>query len=68
MKAEAPALKARLTDAANAFTAKNPAGTCAALNLYIALVKLAPTTALTSAQKADLIADATRIRVLIGCS
>jgi hypothetical protein len=61
-------LKARLTAAANAFTAKNPAGACSALNLYIADVKAAPASALTAAQKDDLVADATRIRVLIGCS
>ena len=48
--------------------AKNQAAACAALNLYIAAVKAAPATALTVAQKDDLVADATRIRVLIGCS
>jgi hypothetical protein len=61
-------LKVRLTDAANAFTAKNPTGACSALNLYIAGVKAAPATTLTAAQKDDLVADATRIRALIGCS
>ena len=62
------ALKAMLTDAANTFVAKNKPAACAALNLYIAAVKLAPATKLTAVQKDDLVADATRIKVFIGCS
>ena len=40
---------------------------CAALNVYIGLVRLAPPQAFTPAEKTDLIADANRIRAVVGC-
>ena len=61
-------LKAALTQAANQVAANNKAAACLTLNVYIAAVKLASTSALTAAQKADLVADATRIKTLIGCT
>jgi hypothetical protein len=61
-------LKGYLTTASSEFVANHKPAACAALNLYIAAVKLAPATQLTAAQKADLVADATRIKTLIGCT
>ena len=60
-------LKAALSTASNEFIANHKPAACLALNVYIAAVKLAPTNLLTAAQKADLVADATRIKTLIGC-
>jgi hypothetical protein len=60
-------LLAQLQQAADAVVAKNKALACGVLNLYIAAVKLAPTTVLSAAGKADLVADATRVRAVIGC-
>lgn len=63
-----PALKARLEAAAKALVAKKPAVACNALKLYIAAVKAAPARVLTSAEKAELVADATLIATVIGCA
>ena len=60
-------LKAGLSGVVTALAANHQPAACLALNLYIALVNGAPSSSLTAAQKADLVADATRIKVLIGC-
>ena len=62
-----PALRTSLQAAANALLARRPACACRALTLYIAAVRIAPARAFTAAEKAELIADATRIRAVIGC-
>jgi hypothetical protein len=62
-----PALKAALQAVADAIAAKHPKVACIALDLYVVAVKLAPAKAFTAAEKADLIADATRIKSVIGC-
>jgi hypothetical protein len=41
--------------------------TCQLLSVYIAAVKTAPTRAFTPAERSQLIADAGRIRAVIGC-
>jgi hypothetical protein len=51
---------------AGAFLADKPALACNFLTLYTAGVNTPPWL-LTAAQKADLVADATRIRAVIGC-
>ena len=62
-----PALKAALQAVADAIAARHPKAACVALDLYVVAVKLAPAKAFTAAEKADLIADATRIKAVIGC-
>jgi hypothetical protein len=62
-----PVLKAALQAVADAIAAKHPKVACIALDLYVVAVKLAPAKAFTAAEKADLIADATRIKAVIGC-
>jgi hypothetical protein len=62
-----PVLKARLTTAANALIAGNKAAACTALNLYKLAVQAAPASAFTPVEKSKLIADANRIRAVIGC-
>ena len=52
---------------ADAIAAKHPKAACVALDLYVVAVKLAPAKAFTAAEKADLIADAIRIKAVIGC-
>jgi hypothetical protein len=60
-------LKTSLTQAANEVAANHKPAACVLLNVYIAAVKLAPANLLNATQKADLVADATRIKTLIGC-
>jgi hypothetical protein len=62
-----PAFKAALQAVADAIAAKHPKVVCDALDLYVVAVKLASATAFTAAEKADLVADAVRIKVVIGC-
>ena len=62
-----PALKAALQAVADAIAAKHPKAACVALDLYVVAVKLAPAKAFTAGEKADLIADAVRIKAVIGC-
>jgi hypothetical protein len=62
-----PALKAALQAVADAIAARHPKAACVALDLYVMAVKLAPARAFTAAEKADLIADAARIKAVIGC-
>ena len=66
-----PALKASvqawLQAAINATVAGNKPAACSALALYIAIVRVTPAGVLTTAQRAELIADATRIRNVLGC-
>jgi hypothetical protein len=62
-----PALRSALQSSADAIVAHNPRAACLALNVYVAAVKLAPTKAFTAAERAALVADATRIRAVIGC-
>jgi CSLREA domain-containing protein len=68
---EAPALEAALRarlEAAAAALVDNKAAACRALAHYIAAVTAAPSSLLSAAEKADLVADATRIRAVIGCA
>jgi hypothetical protein len=60
-------LRARLQAAIDAAVAGNRTAVCSSLQLYIVVVRLLPRGSLTSAQRAELIADATRIRGLLGC-
>jgi HYR domain-containing protein len=62
-----PALKAGLQSVADAILAKNPRAACKALDLYVAAVKLAPARAFTTAERSELLADAARIKTVIGC-
>jgi hypothetical protein len=62
-----PTLKAGLQSVADAVLAKNPRAACRALDLYVAAVKLAPARAFTTAERSELLADATRIKTVIGC-
>ena len=62
-----PALKAALQSAADATLARNPRAACLALNVYIAAVQNAPARAFTPAERSELIADARRIKAVIGC-
>jgi HYR domain len=68
---EVPALQApfktRLQAAIDAAVAGNKPAACAALQLYVFIVQIAPPTSLTAAEKAELIADAKRIRAVLGC-
>jgi HYR domain len=61
------ALRTQLQAAVDAFAAKRPRAACLVLDLYIAAVRLAPTRALTPAERSELVADATRIKAVIGC-
>lgn len=60
-------LRARLGQAAAALVANNKPLACTALNLYIGVVRLVPASVLSAAEKSELIADANRIRAVIGC-
>lgn len=62
-----PAVKAALQSAVDASLAKNPRATCLALNVYIAVVKCAPARAFTPTERSELVADASRIKAVIGC-
>jgi HYR domain len=62
-----PTLRTRLEAAAKALVNNNRPAACAALNLYKAAVSIAPARALASTEKAELMADANRIRAVIGC-
>ena len=62
-----PGLKAKLTGVSAAVLARKPKVACAAMSVYIAAVKLTPTSALTAGEKTDLINDANKIRAAIGC-
>ena len=67
LPAASPTLLAQLQLAADALVAKKTTLACTLLNVYITVVKLTPISLLTETQKADLVADATRIRAVIGC-
>jgi HYR domain len=62
-----PALRSQLQTAFDAFAGKHPKSACLALDLYVAAVKLAPARTLTQAEKTELVADARRIRAVVGC-
>jgi len=59
--------RAPLQAAVTALAANRPTVACVALNAYLVIVKLAPGGALTPAERAELIADATRIKAVVGC-
>ena len=63
-----PELAAPLRAAADGLLARRPATACTALAVYAAAVRLAPPSVLTAAEKSELVADATRIRAVIGCN
>jgi hypothetical protein len=60
-------LRLQLQAAINQAVAGNRTAVCSALQWYIVVVRALPTSAITAAHKAELIADATRIRALLGC-
>lgn len=61
-------LKARLEAIAAALAQRKPQLVCAGLQLYIVAVSTASASSgLTAAEKAELIADATRIKAVVGC-
>ena len=62
-----PILKGRLQAAAAALVAKKPGLACKTLGLYIVGVQLAPTSAFTAAERADLIGRAQAIRTALAC-
>jgi HYR domain len=62
-----PVLAAPLQAAAALLAAGRTGLACVALNGYVLAVQLAPSAALTQAEKADLVADARRIRAVVGC-
>jgi TolB protein len=61
------ALRAILRTASDAVAAGRRPVACVALTAYIVAVRLAPASQLTASEKAELVADATRIRAVIGC-
>jgi hypothetical protein len=61
------ALKATLRAAAQALAAGQKPVACAAMAAYVIAVKALPPRSATAAEKSALIADATRIRAVIGC-
>ena len=61
------ALRVMLQAASQALAAKRKPTTCAALAVYIIGVRAVPGGILSPAGKSELIADATRIRTVIGC-
>jgi hypothetical protein len=61
------ALKTTLRAASQALAAGRKPVACAAMAAYIIGVRAVPSRYLTAAQKSELIADATRIRAVIGC-
>jgi hypothetical protein len=60
-------LRTGLVVASQALAAGRKAAACVAMNAYIAAVRLLPTWILSASQKSQLIADAARIRAVIGC-
>lgn len=64
----APALRARLEQAAADLVASKKAFACKGLGLYVVAVKLAPVSALNVEEKTELVGDANRIRTVIGCT
>jgi hypothetical protein len=62
-----PMLKAALQSTLDSILARSPRAACLALNVYIAAVKGAPPRAFTSAERSELVADAGRIKAVIGC-
>ena len=67
LPALAQSLGMQLQAVANAVVANNRRLACAALNIYIAVVRVAPPSAFTAGEKSGLVADATRIRAVVGC-
>ena len=60
-------LRAGLLAASQALAAGRKPLACASMNAYIAAVRLLPTWMLSASRKSQLIADAARIRAVIGC-
>jgi hypothetical protein len=60
-------LKARLEEALTSLLQRSPVAACRAMDLYIAAIRRMPSSQLTTAERSELIADAERIRAVIGC-
>ena len=60
-------LKTQLEAVSKAVIEKKPTIACAGMNLFVAAVKLVPTSALPVATRDKLVADANRIKAVIGC-
>jgi hypothetical protein len=67
LAAARPALRAPLQLAGVAVSAGRQRAACLALGVYVGLVRLAPAGVLTAAERAELLADANRIRAVVGC-
>jgi hypothetical protein len=61
-------LKARLQAVLSALLTHHAPAACLGLNLYNLAVMIAPASALSAAEKAELVGGANRIRAVIGCS
>ena len=61
-------LRQRLEQAAADLVANRKALACKGLNLYIAVIRLAPASVLNAAEKLELSGDANRIKIVIGCT
>ena len=67
---DAPALSVTLRASLEriaAALANRPTTTCTLLTAYVAAVNGAPARGLTSAEKVELVADANRIKAVLGC-
>ena len=67
LPALATPLKIQLEAASKAVIERKPALACASMDLFILAVKLVPTSALPVATRDKLVADAKRIKAVIGC-
>jgi hypothetical protein len=61
------ALKARLETAVAALLTRSTGAACRVVHLYIAAVSGIPSRQLSAVERSELIADANRIKVVIGC-
>jgi hypothetical protein len=67
LPALATPLKIQLEAASKAVIERKPALACASMDLFIVAAKLVPTSALPAAARDKLVADAKRIKAVIGC-
>ena len=61
------ALKARLEEALTALLQESTVTACRAVNLFIAAITRMPSSQLSAVERSALIADADRIKIVIGC-
>jgi hypothetical protein len=68
LPALSPGLKATLADVFQAVVARRKTAACTGLRVYELAVRVLPGRALTPAERSELLADASRIRSVIGCT